>query len=258
MVKSTRMGKTLYAAMSRTDKKARKHGLFKYGCTTRPVADRLGEICGNGSTETFEPVFQLPLPPGVSDQAVLNHPLIRRNRLARSARNEGLRTKYRTIWGGPSHVTGLDRRRELVLAGQGYDMSMIKKNVRTAIRETHAVLLDPDQFKCNDAVKTTQVSKGTQWIVRPSANVKGDPFWVCHVTGTKDGNVYIRYLTPVSTDDDPYEGEYKILPGGSTSCLPGGKGLMMPVRMKRVRKGVYRFYQRSLSHIRCTMIADGR
>jgi hypothetical protein len=243
----------LYVAQSTSDGLAKQHGLFKIGQTTRGDV-RINELAGSGSTHSFKKMFTLPLPTGITDQAVLKHPLLKPVVLRSSAKNHDLQNTFCRLW-GRKHRSGLSKRRELVLTGKNFPISRLKRLCRIAIKELVDRRTRPNKYQ--HPIHLDQIQVDSWWILRPST--RNQPFWIGRVKHVNGRNVTVQYWNP-SDDTDVYHTTYTPHrePGTTLSfnfaCLPDGRGLQHPLHMRRVRKHCYQITRRYLPMVRHLMM----
>jgi hypothetical protein len=142
------MPRYLYVARNQTSLSSRKHHVFKVGHSSRPY-ERIQDLGGSGSTDTYEAILVLPLPRSVKDSHVLSHRLIQPFVIHR---HERLQKRYLSIFGA-CHADGIRRRRELVMFGSGYSTKRVMELFRQVVASmsSRAKKNGVSSYVCTDA-----------------------------------------------------------------------------------------------------------
>lgn len=103
----------LYVAQNVSNRLTVKHNVYKVGHSLNPLK-RIANLGSSGTTDVFKQIILLPLPLGVKDVHVLEHPLVKPHVLKYMDDTNKLKKSYISLFGRD----GLGRRRELVSFGR--------------------------------------------------------------------------------------------------------------------------------------------
>lgn len=132
--------KFLYVAQNVSNAFFRKHNVYKVGHSGNPLY-RIDQLGGSGTTDVFRPVLTLPLPIGVKDVHVLEHPLIRPFILKYMDDNNRIKKSFTSLYG----VEGIKRRREIVSFGTSFSK---KKMIQLFKRVVSSMCTSDLSYKC--------------------------------------------------------------------------------------------------------------
>lgn len=118
----------LYVAQNVSNRLTRKHNVYKVGHSLNPLK-RIETLGSSGTTDVFEQVVILPLPLGVRDVHVLEHPSVKPFVLKYMDDTNKIKKSYISSFGSD----GIHRRRELLAFGKSSSRKKVVNLFKTVV-----------------------------------------------------------------------------------------------------------------------------